>query len=75
MSGTDLETWRCPNCRRILAKVRLASGSTVEVKCHACNALNTLVQPFRAEADPLSLAQPDALEAAPSFASGSCGGN
>ena len=36
-----LEAWRCPNCRRMLAKVRLAPGSAVEVKCK-CGLLTLL---------------------------------
>lgn len=32
----QLETWRCPRCGRILAKLRLAPGSQVVVKC-GCN--------------------------------------
>lgn len=37
----SLETWRCPRCSRILAKLRLAPGSQVEVKCGSCNAFST----------------------------------
>lgn len=38
---SDLDTWRCGRCGRILARLNLAPGSVVEVKC-ACNAFNTL---------------------------------
>lgn len=34
-----LEVWRCPKCGRILAKLRMAPGMLVQVKCHACNNL------------------------------------
>lgn len=33
----SLQVWRCPKCGRILAKLRLGPGSTLEVKCHSCN--------------------------------------
>ena len=33
----DLDTWRCPNCSRILAKIRLEAGSLIEIKCGSCN--------------------------------------
>lgn len=32
-----METWRCAQCGRILAKLRLGPGSTIEVKCKSCN--------------------------------------
>ena len=35
-----LEEWRCPQCRHILAKMRLGPGSIIEIKCD-CNAYNT----------------------------------
>lgn len=35
------QTWRCHSCNRILAKLVLAPGSVVEIKCK-CNAMNTL---------------------------------
>lgn len=31
-----LEVWRCPKCGRVLAKLHLAPGSVVQVKC-GCN--------------------------------------
>jgi phage FluMu protein Com len=36
-----LETWRCPKCGRILAKVRLGEGGRLEVKCRSCNTYST----------------------------------
>ena len=36
---TKLAEWRCHQCGRILAKVQLASGTIIEIKCR-CNALN-----------------------------------
>jgi phage FluMu protein Com len=41
MAERSLETWRCPRCSRILAKVRLEPGSEVEVKCGSCNSFST----------------------------------
>lgn len=32
-----LVIWRCPKCGTILAKLYLARGSVVEVKCARCN--------------------------------------
>ena len=32
-----LTVWRCPSCGTILAKVKLAPGSVIEVKCYRCN--------------------------------------
>jgi phage FluMu protein Com len=40
-----LEVWRCFGCSRILAKLRLAPGSVVEVKCRSCSRLSTLETP------------------------------
>lgn len=37
-------TWRCPKCNRILARVRLTSGSAVEVKCKHCNQILAIVE-------------------------------
>lgn len=34
-----LDVWRCPKCGTILAKLRLAPGSVIEVKCARCNTL------------------------------------
>lgn len=38
---TGLHIWRCGTCHTILAKINLAPGSIVEVKCK-CNAFNVL---------------------------------
>lgn len=35
--GETMDTWRCPKCNRILAKLRLTPGSQIEVKCRSCN--------------------------------------
>jgi hypothetical protein len=40
-----LDTWRCPVCHRILAKLTLGPGSTVEVKC-SCNHTDTRSEPI-----------------------------
>lgn len=37
-----LSIWRCGKCQRILAKVQLATGSKLEIKCRSCNTFNTL---------------------------------
>lgn len=37
---TALKTWRCWQCGRVLARVWLVTGCTVEIKCK-CNAINT----------------------------------
>lgn len=42
---SDLAVWRCPACSRILAKLRLAPGSVVEVKCKSCGAFSTREAP------------------------------
>jgi len=55
-----LDTWRCPNCSRILAKLALAPGSVVEVKCGSCNRFSTRETPL-----------PDRLV---TYASGTLGG-
>jgi phage FluMu protein Com len=34
-----IEIWRCCHCGRILAKLVLAPGSRIEIKCK-CNAMN-----------------------------------
>lgn len=36
-----LEAWRCPHCSRILAKLWLAPGSQIEIKCGSCNRFST----------------------------------
>lgn len=36
---TALRPWRCPSCGGLLAKLHLVPGSTVEIKCHRCNAV------------------------------------
>jgi len=38
----ELEVWRCPHCSRILAKLTLAPGSVVEVKCGSCKTFSRL---------------------------------
>jgi len=35
-----LEEWRCSQCRHVLARMWLAPGSIIEIKC-SCNAYNT----------------------------------
>ena len=37
-----VEDWRCPHCGALLAKVRLAPGSLVAVKCYRCNQRSAL---------------------------------
>lgn len=39
---TELEQWRCQQCQRLLARVSLSAGSSVEIKCRNCNAVNVL---------------------------------
>lgn len=34
-----LVVWRCPSCRQFLARMALAPGSTVEIKCPRCGVL------------------------------------
>lgn len=34
----DLEPWKCPSCGRMLAKIRLAPGSVIEIQCKSCKA-------------------------------------
>lgn len=34
-----LREWRCPKCRKLLARLRLAPGSVVEIKCGKCNTI------------------------------------
>lgn len=36
-----LEPWRCPHCSRILAKLWLAPGSQIEIKCRSCGKFST----------------------------------
>lgn len=36
-----LVTWRCHSCKRIIARMVLVAGSTIEIKCK-CNTVNTL---------------------------------
>lgn len=40
-SRSDLQTYRCYNCRTILGKMALAPGSVVEIKCK-CNVFNMI---------------------------------
>lgn len=35
--AVTLYAWRCPCCGTILAKLALAPGSVVEIKCRRCN--------------------------------------
>lgn len=37
---SDSKTWRCGKCGHILAKIVLASGSILEIKCPSCKAIN-----------------------------------
>lgn len=36
-----LIAWRCPRCNTILAKLRLTTGSVIEIKCPRCNTMAT----------------------------------
>jgi phage FluMu protein Com len=37
VGGADaLVVWRCPNCSRILARLKLGTGSEIEIKCASC---------------------------------------
>jgi phage FluMu protein Com len=40
MTAPDLDTWRCPRCGTVLAKLRLAPGSFVELKCKRCGSFS-----------------------------------
>jgi LSD1 subclass zinc finger protein len=35
-----LRPWKCWRCGRMLARIFLLPGCTVEVKCGSCNAIN-----------------------------------
>jgi phage FluMu protein Com len=35
-----LNAWRCWRCGRLLARLLLMAGSTVEIKCRDCRAIN-----------------------------------
>jgi phage FluMu protein Com len=37
----QLITWRCHQCGRIIAQVKIAPGTIIAIKCHSCNAMNT----------------------------------
>ena len=37
-----LQAWRCSHCNKMLCKLDLMPGSTVELKCPRCEAINTL---------------------------------
>jgi phage FluMu protein Com len=39
MMQQSFEWWRCPKCGGKLAKLALAPGSTLEIKCSRCNTL------------------------------------
>lgn len=43
-AATMLETWRCLRCGNVLAKLKLAAPSIVEVKCKRCGAFSQRVQ-------------------------------
>lgn len=45
MSATD---WRCDCCGRLLARVHLAPGSSVTVKCVKCGTVHQLRMPLPA---------------------------
>jgi phage FluMu protein Com len=38
---TSLNVWRCFRCARIIARLFLVPGCTVEIKCASCGAMNT----------------------------------
>ncbi len=38
----DLEQWRCPGCQRLRARMHLASGSVVEIRCRQCGLTSTI---------------------------------
>jgi phage FluMu protein Com len=40
VTTVPLTTWRCWRCGRIIARLFLLPGCSVEIKCGKCNALN-----------------------------------
>ena len=40
----ELNRIRCWRCSHTLARVTLAPGSAVEIKCDKCNAMNSIVK-------------------------------
>lgn len=49
-SQHSLVAWRCWKCGRILAKLSLVAGCTVEIKCK-CNAMNVAAVDKRTSED------------------------
>lgn len=37
-----MESWRCVGCGHLLMRVDVGAGTSIEVQCHRCKAMNTI---------------------------------